>query len=267
MKEHLQQVGFQWSYSHEDLLPGELSQQQVLIKSMIPTLEQMSRMDKEEEFIKVIEVKNKGSSEWVNIVRIKYDDSSSSSSMSLYKIDSDKRDSKVSSRQTPTLIGTQVPEQLEEVHSSPTTDKNKSERHSHVQQEEEDPLSYNIDEIFESFTFNLHKKEVSRKRVRSKKQNDGTVKEVQEDEVLFEKTNEDMITVATTLATLSNATVHNVAMLSDKLSQAESDNNRLKDEVLSLKAKIKKRRKVEDGTTSLRATILNQQAKLFDVKM
>ena len=26
LKEHLQQVGFQWSYSHEDLMPGELSQ-------------------------------------------------------------------------------------------------------------------------------------------------------------------------------------------------------------------------------------------------
>jgi hypothetical protein len=25
LKEHLQHVGFQWSYSHEDLLPGELS--------------------------------------------------------------------------------------------------------------------------------------------------------------------------------------------------------------------------------------------------
>ena len=27
LKEHIQQVGFQWSYSHENLLPGELSQQ------------------------------------------------------------------------------------------------------------------------------------------------------------------------------------------------------------------------------------------------
>ena len=27
LKEHLQQVGFIWSYSHEDLLPRELSQQ------------------------------------------------------------------------------------------------------------------------------------------------------------------------------------------------------------------------------------------------
>ena len=37
LKEHLQQVWFQWSYSHEDLLPRELSQQQFLVKLMIPT--------------------------------------------------------------------------------------------------------------------------------------------------------------------------------------------------------------------------------------
>ena len=147
-----------------------------------------------------------------------------------------------------------------------TTDKNQSERHSQVQQEEEDPSSYKIDEIFEAFTFNLYKKEVSRKRFISEKQNDGTVKEVQEDEVLFEKTDEDPITVETTLVALSNATVHNVTMLGDKLSQAESYNNRLKDKVLSLKAEIRKRRKVEDGTTPLRATILDQQAKLFNIK-
>ena len=59
MKEHLQQVGFQWSYSHEDLLPRELSQQQVLIKSMIPTQEKMSRVDQEAELKKAIEVKKK----------------------------------------------------------------------------------------------------------------------------------------------------------------------------------------------------------------
>ena len=113
----------------------------------------------------------------------------------------------------------------------------------------------------------MYKKEVSRKRVRSEKQNDGTIKEVHEDEILSEKTDEGPITVATTLTTLSNSTIHNVTMLSDKLSQVESDNNRLKDEVLSLKEEIKKRRKVEDGTTPLRATILDQQAKLFDIKM
>ena len=47
LKEHLQQVGFQWSYSHEDLFPGELSQQWILLKSMIPTPDQMSQVDKE----------------------------------------------------------------------------------------------------------------------------------------------------------------------------------------------------------------------------
>ena len=63
LKEHLQQVGFQWSYSHEDLLLGELSQQQVLVKSNIPTPDQMSQIDKEAELQRAIEVKNKVSSE------------------------------------------------------------------------------------------------------------------------------------------------------------------------------------------------------------
>ena len=98
----------------------------------------------------------------------------------------------------------------------------------------------------------MHKKEVSRKRVRSEKQNDGTIKEVQEDEVLFEKTDKDLITVAKASVALSNSTIHNANMLSDKISEVESDNNRLKDEVLSLREEIKKRRKVDDGTTLLK---------------
>ena len=155
-------------------------------------------------------MKSKTSSGKFNIVRIDDEESSSSSSMSLYSIESNEKHSKVSSRRTPTMIENQVPEQLEEVHSSLTTDKNQSERHSQVQQEEEDPLNYNIDEIFEAFTFNLCKKEVSQKRIRNEKQNDGTFKEVQEDEVLFERIDEDPIMVATTSAALSQATVHNV---------------------------------------------------------
>ena len=130
-------------------------------------------------------------------------------------------------------------------------DKNQSERHSQVQQEEEEPSRYNIDEIFEAFIFNLYKKEVSRKRIRNEKQNDGTLKEVQEDEILFERTDEDPITVATASVALSQGTIHNVTMLSEKLSQAESNNNKLKDEVISLKVEIHKRRKVEDETTLL----------------
>ena len=95
----------------------------------------------------------------MNIVRIDDEDSSSSSSMSLYNIESNEKHSEVSSRRTPTMIENQGPEQLDEVHSSLTADKNQSERHSQIQQAEEDQLNYNIDEVFEAFTFNLCKKE------------------------------------------------------------------------------------------------------------
>ena len=71
LKEHLQQVGFIWSYSHEDLLPIELIKQQVLVKYQIPTPDQMSKIDKEVEIKKSIKEKNKVASEWKNIIRIK----------------------------------------------------------------------------------------------------------------------------------------------------------------------------------------------------
>jgi hypothetical protein len=62
------------------------------------------------------------------------------------------------------LIESPLLENLEEVHSSPTIDKSMFERNSIIH-EEENPSSYNIKEIFEAFTFNLYKKEVSHKRV------------------------------------------------------------------------------------------------------
>ena len=52
------------------------------------------------------------------------------------------------------------------------------------------------------------------------------MKEIQEDEVIFEKTDEDPVTVATTSKNLSQATTHNVTMLNEKLSQAEYDNTK-----------------------------------------
>ena len=56
-------------------------------------------------------------------------------------------------------------------------------------------------------------------------------------------------------------------MLSEQLSQAESDNDKLKNEIISLKVDVNKRRKVESDTTLLQASILEQQEKLYDVKM
>jgi hypothetical protein len=96
LKEHLQQVRFQWSYSHENLFPRELSQQQVLLKSRIPTPDQMSQIGKEAEQKKAIEVKCKTSGGKLSIVRIDDEESSSSSSMSLYSIESNEKHSEVS---------------------------------------------------------------------------------------------------------------------------------------------------------------------------
>ena len=91
LKEHLQQVGFQWSYSHENLFPRELSQQQILLKLRIPTPDQMSQIDKEAEQKKAFEVKWKTSSGKLSIVRIVDEESSSPSSMSLYNIESNEK--------------------------------------------------------------------------------------------------------------------------------------------------------------------------------
>ena len=52
----------------------------------------MSQIDKEAELKRAIEVKHKDSSEWVKIVRVEDEESSSSSSMSLYNIESDRKD-------------------------------------------------------------------------------------------------------------------------------------------------------------------------------
>ena len=84
-------MGFIWSYSHEDLLPRELSQHQVLVKSQIPTPDQMSKIDKEAEIKRAIEEKNRATSEQKNLIRIEdVEESSSSSSISMYSIDYDR---------------------------------------------------------------------------------------------------------------------------------------------------------------------------------
>ena len=155
---------------------------------------------------------------------------------------------------------------LEEVHNSPVMEKIPSERHS-VIQEEEHHSNYNIEEIFDDFTFNIYKKEVIRKRIRSVKQNNGTMKEIQEDEVLFEKTDEDTVKVATTSTTLTWATAHNVTMLNEKLLQVESENIKMKDELISLREEMNKWRKVENNMIPLKENILEQQEQLHDVKV
>ena len=93
------------------------------------------------------------------------------------------------------------------------------------------------------------------------------MKEIQKDEVLFEKIDEDPVTVATTSVALSQDTAHNVTMLNEKISQAESENTKLKDEIISLKEEMNKRRKVECDMTLLKGSLLEQQDQLHDFKM
>ena len=160
----------------------------------------MTQIDKEVEIQKAKAKKIKAAIEWRNIIWVKDEEEGSSSSlMSMYNLDSDKEDSDIPSHRSPTIILHDAPlhMHLEEVHSSPVTKKIPPEIHS-VIQEEDHHSNYNVDEIFDAFTFNLYKKEVSQKRIQCVKKNDGTMKEVQEDEVLFEKTYEDPMIVATT---------------------------------------------------------------------
>ena len=97
----------------------------------------------------------------------------------MYSLDSGEEGLEFLSNQTPTIFihNVPLPMHVEEVHNSPITEKVPSERHSMVR-EEDHPSSYNIEEISGAFTFNLHRREVSKKRVRKVKQVDGNLEEM-----------------------------------------------------------------------------------------
>ena len=84
------------------------------------------------------------------------------------------------------------------------------------------------------------------------KKSDGTFEEMQEDEVLFKKANEDLVTVAIALATLTKATNHNIEVLNENILEAELENLKLKDELIRLREEMKKRRKVDDNLVVLK---------------
>jgi hypothetical protein len=66
------------------------------------------------------------------------------------------------------------------------------------------------------------------------KQNDGSMEEMQEDEVFFEKIDEDLVIVGTTSTSLTQATAHNVIVLNEKCLETKSENIKLNDEMNSL---------------------------------
>ena len=82
---------------------------------------------------------------------------------------------------------------------------------------EQVPSGYNIEEVYDSFTFDLHMREVSRKKFRKFKEDDGTVKNIIEDEVLFKRTNEDLMLIATTSVALNQTNILNISLLNEKI--------------------------------------------------
>ena len=92
--------------------------------------------------------------------------------------------------------------------SSHATVKIPSKKHfsnNSVVPKQEGPSIYNIEEVFGSFTFYLHWREVSRRMFRKVKEADGNLRDINEDKVLFERTDEDPMLVAITLDALSQA--------------------------------------------------------------
>ena len=229
----------------------------------------MMQVDKEVERLRAKGEKNKATIEHEILQRVKYYERElSSSSISMYSLDSGEEGSEFLSSHTPTVVrhDTPLPMHEEEIDSSPISKKVPFERHSTVP-EENHPSSYNIEEIFGSFTFKLHRREESWKRVRKRKQVDGTLEDMQEDEVLFERTDEDPIMVNTISTTLTQATTHNISVLNEKILEIESEDVRLKDEFISLTEEIKKSRNVDDHLDMLKENILEQQEQLHDVNV
>ena len=79
-----------------------------------------------------------------------------------------------------------------------------------------------------------------------------------EDEVLFERIEEDPIMVVTALEALTQAIAHNISVLNEKFMESKTKNQNLKDELISLREEMKKRRKVDDLLVSLKENILEQ---------
>ena len=98
------------------------------------------------------------------------------------------------------------------------------------------------------------------------KEKDGLVREIIEDEALFEKIDEDLMLIATTSVSMTRASVYNISMLNEKLANAKSKNKKFEQENINLKVEVNKKRKVDDHLNSIKESILIEQQFLHDAK-
>ena len=61
------------------------------------------------------------------------------------------------------------------------------------------------------------------------------MREIQEDEVLFEKIDEDHMLVAIASTNFSQSNIPNISLLNEWVAEEESENRKLKDEIIDLK--------------------------------
>ena len=73
--------------------------------------------------------------------------------------------------------------------------------------------------------------------------------------------------VATTSTTLTQASAQNIIVLNEHLLEAEYENFKLKDELISLREEMKKGRKVDDNLLPLKENIMEKQEQLHYVKV
>ena len=84
---------------------------------------------------------------------------------------------------------------------------------------------------------------------------------------MFEKTNEDPMTVATTSVDLTQDTSYTIAILNEKLLETKLENLKLKGEIINSREEMKRRRKVEDNLILIKENIMEQQEQLHDVRV
>ena len=73
--------------------------------------------------------------------------------------------------------------------------------------------------------------------------------------------------IATYFVAINQYSVLNISILNEKLTKEESENKKLLEENINLKAEMKKRKKVDDHLTPLKESIMMEQELLYDAKV
>lgn len=93
------------------------------------------------------------------------------------------------------------------------------------------------------------------------------MKDIHDDEVVFERIDEDPMLIAIASATLRQANVLNISILNEKLTMSELEKRKLQDEIINLKTNMKKSTKVNDHLSSLKKSILIEKELLHMLKL